>query len=95
MFQAQRRIFSTFKRHKAVSAENLYRHLPFEESNRERVDVAESLRNPWPCRIRQKERTKRRGGGCGGGWVNISERFPVALARARIEFVKLKAASLR
>lgn len=40
MFQAQRRIFSAFKRHKAVSAENLYRHLPFEESNRERVDVA-------------------------------------------------------
>lgn len=40
MFQAQRKIFSALKRHKAVSAENLYRHLPFEESNRERVDVA-------------------------------------------------------
>lgn len=83
MFQAQRRILSAFKRHKAVSAENLYRHLPFEESNRERVDVAqepaESVAVPDPAE--REERTKRRGGG-GGGWVNISERFPVAL-RAR------------
>lgn len=49
---------------------NLYRHLPLEESNRERVDVtARGISG----RVDPAERE-----GAGGGWVNISGRFPVA-----------------
>lgn len=65
MFQAQRRIFSAFKRHKAVSAENLYtdtfRLKKVIEKGLTSQEPAESVAVPDPAERENQKKGRRWG----------------------------------